>query len=280
MKLACLVFPTEETPGVAELARMAEERGFDALLLPDHSHIPVSRLTPYPTGPELPEEYKRAPDPLVALAAAAEATETLLLGTCVCLVIQRDPIITAKQVATLDQVSGGRVLFGVGAGWNIEEMRNHGTEPEGRWRRMREYVEAMKEIWTKDEAGYSGKYVSFDPIWSWPKPVQKPHVPVLIGGNGPTVEDRVLGYGDVWMPNVLSREDDELCARIVRFQKRAAAEGRQIPVTLNGAPTTPGRISRYAEVGIERANFYLPSAGRAEIEARMETILERTGSLR
>jgi probable F420-dependent oxidoreductase len=280
VRLACLVFPTESTPSVATLAKMAEERGFDALFLPDHTHIPVSRETPFPNGPELPDHYKRTPDPLVALAAAAGATERLLLGICVCLVIERDPIITAKQVATLDQVSDGRVLFGVGAGWNVEEMRNHGVAPEGRWRRMREYVEAMQSIWTEDEASYDGKYVSFEPIWCWPKPRQKPYPPVLIGGNGPTVEDRVVNFGDIWMPNVLDEDDGELVARIARFQERTAAEGRNITVTLNGAPTRPDRLTRYAEVGVERANFYLPSGDRPAIEKRMELILERTAALR
>ena len=208
MEFGVGIFPTEDAQFPSELARLAEERGFDYLLFPEHTHIPASRRTPYPAGGELPPEYARTYDPFVALTAASTVTERLKIGTGICLVIERDPIITAKEVASLDVLSSGRFLFGVGAGWNVEEMENHGTDPSRRFGIMRERIEAMKAIWSKDEASYSGRYVNFERIWSWPKPVQKPHPPILVGGNGPQVLDRVLAYGDEWMPNRMTDERD------------------------------------------------------------------------
>jgi probable F420-dependent oxidoreductase len=269
VKLGAAVFPTDETLLPGEVARLVEERGLESLWFPEHTHIPASRATPYPAGGDLPSMYWRSLDPFVALTAAASATTTLRLGTGICLVVERDPIITAKEVASLDLLSGGRVEFGVGAGWNREEMRNHGTDPRVRMAVMAERVEAIKEIWTQDEASYSGEHVSFDRIWSWPKPVQSPHPRVWVGGNGPTVEDRVLRFGDGWMPNVI--DDDELLSRVAALRSRA---GRAVPVTINASPRRPERLARYAEAGIERAVFYLPSAGRAEIEKRLDDIQE------
>src|SRR3954471_13443147 len=178
-----------------DLGRAAEERGFESVFFPEHSHIPVSRDTPWPTGGDLPLEYSHALDPFVAMTAVAATTANLRIGTAICLVAQRDPIILAKQIASLDHLSGGRFLFGVGAGWNVEEMRNHGTDPATRWKLVRERVEAMTAIWTRDQASYHGDLVDFDPIWSWPKPAQRPRPPVLVGGGGPTVLKRVLSYG-------------------------------------------------------------------------------------
>src|SRR5437588_7723753 len=175
MKFGLAIFPTEDGPAPGDLARAVEERGYESLFFPEHTHIPASRATPYPIGEELPAMYSRIYDPFVALAAAAAATSRLLIGTGVCLVIERDPIITAKEVATLDRLSDGRFLFGVGAGWNTEEMRNHGTDPARRFALMRERIEAMKAIWTEDEASYSGDHVQFDRIWCWPKPLKRPH---------------------------------------------------------------------------------------------------------
>jgi probable F420-dependent oxidoreductase len=267
MKLGAAVFPTDETLLPGEVARLVEERGFESLWFPEHTHIPASRETPYPAGGDLPSMYWRTLDPFVALTAAAAATTELRLGTGICLVVERDPIITAKEVASLDLLSGGRVEFGVGAGWNREEMRNHGTDPRTRMALMAERIEAIKEIWTQDEASYHGDHVSFDRIWSWPKPVQSPHPRVWVGGNGPTVEDRVLRFGDGWMPNVI--DDDELLGRIAALRSRA---GRDVPVTINASPRRPERLARYAEAGVERALFYLPSAGRDEIEPRLDDI--------
>src|SRR5919206_2840703 len=184
MKFGVTMFTTRYSIGPAELARAVEERGFESLFVPEHTHIPVSRRSPWPGGADLPDEYRETLDPFLALTAAAAATERLLLGTGICLVVERDPITTAKEVATLDHLSGGRFLFGVGAGWNAEEMQNHGTDPSTRFGLMRERVEAMKAIWTQDEAAYHGKHVDFDAMWSWPKPAQKPHPPILVGGRG------------------------------------------------------------------------------------------------
>ena len=245
----------------AELGRMTEERGFESLLLPEHTHIPVSRQTPYPGGSELPSEYSHTLDPFAALAAIAAATEHIKIGTGVCLIIQRDPIVVAKEVATVDHVSGGRFLFGVGAGWNIEEMRNHGTDPSTRLRRMRESVEAMKAIWTQDEAEYHGRIIDFDPIWCWPKPVQKPHPPILVGGLGEKVLDRVVAYGDEWIPNRVKSPED-LGERIAELQRRAEAAGRgRIPVTVFGAKPEVRLLERLKAAGVTRALFYLPPGG-------------------
>src|SRR5437588_3687902 len=227
MEFGVGIFPTVDVPPPGELARMAEERGFEWLFFPEHTHIPASRETPYPPGGELPRQYSRTYDPFVALTAAAAATERILLATGICLVIERDPITTAKEVASLDRLSEGRFLFGVGAGWNLEEMENHGTDPRRRFSLMRERIEAMKAIWTEDEASYHGELVDFDPIWSWPKPVQKPHPPVLVGGNGERVLERVVAFGDEWMPNRVAG----LRERIQELTRMAAEAGRDpIPV--------------------------------------------------
>ena len=257
MKFGVAIFSTESAQPPGEIALMAEERGFECLLFPEHTHIPASRESPYSGGGELPGYYSRTYDPFVALAAAAAATERLLIGTGICLVIERDPIITAKEVASIDALSGGRFLFGVGAGWNVEEMRNHGTDPTHRFSLMRERIEAMKAIWTEDEASYSGRYVNFERIWCWPKPAQKPHPPVLVGGNGPRVLDRVLAYGDEWMPN--RSTDEEIIARVAELESRAEEAGRErIPVTVAGMAPDARRIERLGQAGVDRVVFWLP----------------------
>ena len=185
MKFGVAIFPTDYSISMTELAPAAEQLGFESLWVAEHSHIPTSRLSAWPGGSELPKQYFHTLDPFVALTAAALASRTLRVATGICLVVQRDPIHTAKQVASLDHISNGRFLFGVGAGWNREEMADHGTDFDTRFRLMRERVEAMKAIWTQDEAEYHGELVNFDPMWCWPKPVQKPHPPVLLGGSGP-----------------------------------------------------------------------------------------------
>jgi probable F420-dependent oxidoreductase len=265
MNFGVAIFPTEAVQAPRELARMAEERAFESLLFPEHTHIPASRETPYPGGGELPPEYSRTYDPFVALAAAATATERIRIGTGICLVIERDPIITAKEVASIDQLSGGRFLFGVGAGWNAEEMRNHGTDPTRRFGVMRERIEAIKEIWSEDEASYAGRYVNFERIWCWPKPVQRPHPPVLVGGNSPRVFERVLAFGDEWMPNRV--KDEEMAARISELQRRADDAGRRpIPVTVVGMMRDPWRIERLEQAGVTRGIFWLPPDGPGEVE--------------
>jgi probable F420-dependent oxidoreductase len=270
MELGLAHFATDYGMQPAELGRRAEQLGFESLFFPEHTHIPVSRDTPYPGGTELPREYSHIIDPFVGLAAVAAATERLKVGTGVCLIIERDPIVTAKEVATLDRISGGRFLFGVGAGWNIEEMRNHGTDPDTRFRRMRESVEAMKAIWTQDEAEYHGRIVSFGPIWSWPKPLQKPHPPVLVGGLGEKVYDRVVAYGDEWIPNRV-RSPEALGERITELHRRAEAAGRgRIPVTVFGAKPEVRLLERLKEAGVTRSLFYVLAAEPSEMERALE----------
>ncbi len=270
MRFAVAIFPTEAVQPPDELARMAEARGFEALLFPEHTHIPVSRRTPYPAGGELPDEYRRTHDPFVALPFAAAATERLRIGTAICLVVERDPIITAKQVASLDRLSGGRFLFGVGAGWNVEEMAHHGTDAGARFGLLRERVEAMRAIWAEDEASYHGRHVDFDPIWCWPKPLQQPGPPVLLGGNGPRVLERVARFADEWFPNRIG-SDEEMIARCDELGRLGRAAGRDpIPVTLALMPRDPARIARFATAGVHRAVFWLPAGGPDAVEAAMD----------
>jgi probable F420-dependent oxidoreductase len=270
MEFGIAMFPTDDVQPPDELGRMAEQRGFTSLLFPEHTHIPASRETPYPGGGDLPPEYSHVYDPFVSLTAAAVATERLKIGTGICLIIERDPITTAKEVATLDKVSGGRFLFGIGAGWNREEMRNHGTDPPNRFHIMRERVEAMKAIWSEDESSYSGKYLSFERIWSWPKPVQQPHPPILVGGTGPKVFDRVLEYGDEWMPT-RDADDDTMIERFGELRARAREVGRApIPITQTGMMRDPARMERFEKAGVHRGLFWLPSSGPDEVEAAMD----------
>src|SRR3954471_4877662 len=194
MDTGVAMFPTHDAIGPGPLAALVEERGHESLWFPEHTHIPASRATPNPGGGELPRRYAHTLDLFVAMTAAAVATTRLRIGSGICLIIERDPIIAAKEVASIDRLSGGRVEFGVGAGWNREEMAHHGTDPRVRMDVLRERVEAMKAIWTADEASYQGRHVAFDAIWMWPKPAQRPYPPILVGGNGPTVFDRVLAF--------------------------------------------------------------------------------------
>jgi probable F420-dependent oxidoreductase len=272
MDLGLAHFATDYGMQPAELARRAEELGFESLFFPEHTHIPVSRDTDYPGGGQLPREYSHILDPFVGLAAAAAATTRLKVGTGVCLIIERDPIVTAKEVATLDLISEGRFLFGVGAGWNVEEMQNHGTDPDTRFRRMRESVEAMKAIWTEDEAEYHGRIIDFDPIWSWPKPVQKPHPPVLVGGLGEKVYDRVVAYGDEWIPNRVKSPED-LGERIAELQRRAEAAGRErIPVTVFCAKAEIRLLERLKEAGVTRSLFYVQAGEAHDVERHLEEL--------
>lgn len=259
MHTGVAIFPTHDAIAPAEVARLAEERGHESLFFPEHTHIPASRQTPYPGG-RLPRKYAHTLDLFVAVTAALSATSRLRVGSGVCLVIQRDPIITAKEVASADFLSGGRFEFGVGAGWNREEMANHGTDPRVRMTVMRERVEAMKAIWTSDEASYAGSHVSFDRIWSWPKPAQRPHPPVLVGGDGPGVLDRVLAFGDAWFPN---HAPEGILERAKELRARA---GRPVGLMVMGVPADPRVLTAYAEAGFERAVHWLPSAPRGPVE--------------
>jgi probable F420-dependent oxidoreductase len=261
-------FPTHDGLGPAEIAQLVEERGHRWLMWAEHTHIPASRETPWggsEGAPPLPRKYAHTYDPFVASAFALAATRHLRVGTAVALVPQRDPIVTAKQVASLDHLSGGRFEFGVGAGWNREEMANHGVDPRTRMRRMREHVLAMKEIWTQPEASFDGEFVSFERIWCDPKPLQKPHPPILVGGEGPTVLDRVLEYGDAWMPNGVPG----VLPRIAELRERA---GRHVEVILTMTEPDPSWLERYEREGVDRVLFWVSSGRRAIVEAELERI--------
>jgi probable F420-dependent oxidoreductase len=246
-------FPTHDGIGPGEVARKVEERGQNAIFFAEHTHIPASRETPYSGGPVLPRKYWHCYDLFVALTAAATATTHLRAGSGVCLVIERDPITTAKEVASVDHLSGGRLEFGVGAGWNREEMANHGTDPRTRMALMGERVRAMQAIWTQDEASFTGRYVNFDRIWSWPKPAQKPYPPVLIGGGGPTVLDRVLAYGDGWFPQW---NHPNLLERIAELKARAE---RPLQVQVLSVPPDPKVLEQLEDAGVDRVACWLPS---------------------
>jgi probable F420-dependent oxidoreductase len=264
MKYGVVMFPTDYSIDPVSLGKQVEARGFDSLFFPEHTHIPASRRTPWPGGAPLPKEYSHTYDPFLALTAVAMVTKKLLLGTGICLVMERDPITLAKEIASLDLLSGGRFLFGVGGGWNEEEMEDHGTDPKRRFKVMRERIEAMKEIWTKDEAEYHGEFVDFPPLWSWPKPVQKPHPPVYIGGNGEHTLHRVIQYGDAWMP--IPGRGANIGERMKELQEMASAAGRApIPVTVYGTMARDEVVGHYHEIGVDRCIFWLPSAPADEV---------------
>ncbi|WP_432000827.1 LLM class F420-dependent oxidoreductase [Streptomyces sioyaensis] len=258
MKFGVSTFLTDQGIAPTTLGRAVEERGLDSLFIAEHTHIPASRRTPYPGGGELPEIYYRTLDPFVALSAAAAVTEHLLLGTGIALVAQRDPITTAKEVASLDLVSGGRAIFGVGVGWNRDEMENHGTDPRTRGRLVDERLRAMRELWTAEKAEFHGEFVDFDAVYSWPKPVQRPHPPLYVGG-GEGAFPRVAALGDAWL--AISGPPEDLGQQIERMRSVA---GRNVPVTVYAVPNNPEIIDQYTQLDVERLLFYLPTKPEAE----------------
>jgi probable F420-dependent oxidoreductase len=259
MHYGIVMFSTHYAIRPDDLARAAEQRGFESLWVPEHTHIPASRRSPWPGGAELPREYWNTYDPFVALTMAAAVTTKLRVGTGICLVIERDPITTAKEVASLDHLSKGRFLFGIGGGWNAEEMENHGTAFKARWRVLRERVLAMKAIWTQEDATYRGEFVNFERIWSYPKPAQKPHPPVLMGGDGATTFDRVLEFCDGWMP-IVGRMGNAAGEKIAALQRRAAAAGRRpVPVTAFMPPADREVLDSLEAAGVERVVLGVPS---------------------
>lgn len=254
MKYGIMIFATDYGMHPADIGREVETRGFDSLWFPEHSHIPASRKSPAPGGGELPEQYWHTHDLFIALSAAATATNRINIATGICLIVQRDPIITAKEVATLDVLSGGRVIFGIGGGWNAEEMANHGTDFSHRWKIMRERVLAMKEIWAKDEAEYHGEFVNFDKLWSYPKPHQKPHPPIMMGGDGPKTFERVIEYCDGWVPVVIDPPSHEKKIKELREKAEHAGRGSEISVTsiIPAALATEESVETLKDSGTDR----------------------------
>jgi probable F420-dependent oxidoreductase len=280
VKYGVAIFPTDYSIHPTALGTALEERGFESLWVAEHSHIPVSRRTPWPGGGELPKMYYDAMDPFVTLALAGAVTKRLKLATGICLVIQRDPIQLAKEVASLDSATGGRFLFGVGGGWNEEEMNNHGTQLAGRWKLLRERIEAMKAIWTQKQAEYHGEHVSFDPIYAWPKPAQKPHPPIHVGGAYPGGMRRAIRYGDGWIP-ILGRGEDP--ANLVpSFRKEAAAAGRDpdaLEVSIYGCPPQKELVTRLRDAGVSRVVFFVPSAKDDVVLPALDSQAELAGAV-
>ena len=264
MQYGIATFPTDYSISPADLAAAAEERDFESLWVAEHSHITVDRKAPWPGGDELPKMYYDVMDPFVALAAAAAVTQRIRLATGVCLVIQRDPIQTAKLVASLDVVSGGRFVFGIGAGWNLDEMENHGTPAARRFKILRERIEAMKAIWRDEKAEYHGEFVDFDPIYAWPKPVQKPHPPIHVGGMFPGAARRAVRYGDGWFP-IPGRGASNYADLRTQIDQMAEQEGRDprsIEITVFGAGASESDLESYRGMGVDRVLLFVPPQGR------------------
>jgi probable F420-dependent oxidoreductase len=273
MRIGAFYFPTDYGINLAELGRALEDRGFASLFVPEHTHIPVSRRTPFPGGGELPKRYAHTHDPFVGLAFAAAATKKLLVGTGICLVPQHEPIVTAKAIATLDQLSNGRFVFGIGGGWNVDEMENHGARYETRFKMMREYVLAMKALWTQEEASFKGEFVNFEPVWSWPKPAQRPHPPIILGGETDHTLRRVIDYCDGWFPR--PRGGFDPVQGVARLRQMAQAKGRD-PATLMtivfGAPNDAKVLESYEKAGIESALLAIPDDSPDDILRYLDKI--------
>ena len=266
METGVYMFPTDYSMAPDDLAKAVEDRGFGSLWFPEHTHIPVERVSEWPGGPDLPREYWHTYDPFVAIAAAAGATKNLLLGTGICLVVERDPIVTAKSVASVDWISNGRFIFGIGGGWNAEEMANHGANFRTRFRLLRENVLAMKEIWTQEEPEFHGQFVNFNKIWCYPKPIQQPHPPIIMGGAGPTTFDRVVEFCDGWMPIGSRIAPGSLREKIAMLRRQATKAGRgYIPVTIFGTSPDPNNVESLEQAGVDRVLFALPSEDREKV---------------
>lgn len=273
MDIGVFIFPTDQIMQPVELGQAVEERGFESLWFPEHSHIPSSRITPWggrDGAPPLPDHYWRTHDQFVALSAVAATTTTLKLGTGICLLAQRDPIWTAKQVASLDMISGGRFLFGIGYGWNVEEYEDHGLVFSRRRDRIRECVLAMKELWTSDEASFNGEHVSLSPSWSWPKPVQDPHPPIILGGSvGPKTASDIAEFCDGWMPIGASNfKGLELIEEACEAQGR---DPKSVHLGVFRARPDAETLDTLAEQGAERALLELPQGGRDEVLGALDT---------
>jgi len=266
MQVGVFYFPTDYGIDIGELAAALEARGFASLYLPEHTHIPTSRRSPFPGGGELPKKYSHTHDPFVALSFAAAATKKLLLGTGICLVPEHDPIVTAKSVASLDQLSGGRVVFGIGGGWNVEEMENHGAQYKTRFKLMRERVLAMKALWTQEEAAFHGEFVNFESVWSWPKPKQHPHPPIFLGGESDYTLRRIVEYCDGWIPRpVAGFTPRDAKARLARMAEGKGRDPAGLSITVFRAPADNAALADYRAAGIDGALLEVPDLGRDEI---------------
>jgi len=272
MRVGVFYFPTDYGIDLSELGRALEDRGFASLYVPEHTHIPVSRKTPFPGGGELPKRYAHTHDPFVGLAFAAAVTKKLIVGTGICLVPQHEPIVTAKAIASLDQLSGGRFVFGIGGGWNVDEMENHGATYDTRFKMMREYVLAMKALWTQDEASYHGEFVKFDPVWSWPKPAQKPHPPILLGGETDYTLRRVVDYCDGWFPRPRGFDPVQGVDRLRRMADSRKRDFSTLTINVFGAPNDAKVLESYRKAGIQDALLAIPDLSRDEILRHLDTI--------
>src|SRR5215831_9698230 len=275
MEIGLSLFPTANAIHPVRLAKEAEARGFESLFFIEHTHIPASRRTPYPLGGELPSIYWQSYDPFVALAQAAAVTTQLRVGTGICLVPEHHPLALAKRIASLDALSNGRFIFGIGAGWNAEELENHGVRFRDRWAVTRESVLAMKEVWTRKDASFHGKHVDFDAVWSEPKPVQKPHPPILIGASSRQAVERVADYGDGWMPIMGSCDLKERLTQLEQACAKRGRDARKLDVSVFAAPTAPGELDKLAKLGVRRVILPLPT----QDESRILAILDRYAPL-
>jgi probable F420-dependent oxidoreductase len=273
MRVGAFYFPADYGINIAELAKALEDRGFDSLFVPEHTHIPASRKSPFPGGGELPKRYSHTHDPFVALSFAAAATKKLKLGTGILLVPQHEPIVTAKAIASLDQLSGGRFIFGIGGGWNVEEMENHGAKYQTRFKQMREHVLAMKELWTKEEASFDGEFVKFDRVWSWPKPAQQPHPPIILGGETDHTLRRVIEYCDGWFPR--PRGGFDVVKGVAHLRQMAEKAGRDpstITTIVFGSANDAKVLESYDKAGIQSALLAIQDDSRDEILRYLDKI--------
>ena len=273
MRTGVFYFPADYGIDISELARALEDRGFESLFVCEHTHIPVSRKTPFPGGGELPKRYAHTHDPFVALSFAAAATKTLRLGTGICLMAQRDPIVTAKVIASLDHLSGGRFEFGVGGGWNVDEMENHGTKYDTRFKLVRERILAMKALWTEEKAEFHGEFVNFDPAWSYPKPAQRPHPPILLGGETDHTLNRIVEFCDGWFPRATPNTDPrEFVGRLSQMASKVRRDFSTLSITVFRAPADAAKLAGYRDAGIGRVLLEIPDLSRDEILAHLDKI--------
>jgi probable F420-dependent oxidoreductase len=283
LKFGVSMFFTDYSISPAELGQALEERGFESVWVPEHSHIPLSRKSPFPAGGDLPKKYYDVMDPFVTLTAVAAATKTLRLGTGVCLVAQRDPIQTAKLVASIDQVSRGRFLFGIGNGWNEDEIENHGVNFRDRHKVVRERIEAMRKIWTSPKPEYHGEFVDFGPMMTWPKPVQQPHPPVIVGGGFPYSARRAIRYGDGWLPqavrNTRYNEIGDLIPQFLTMCQEAGRKPGEIAITVWSPRRKPDLMKRYTDLGVERVVFSLESLPAKDVLPAIDGIAEFMASV-